>query len=98
EERHLERRARFAHFIQEKTAVVGTGEEPAARHAGARERAPHVAEELTLPESVRNGAEIDSVHRPVAAPAAGVDGVRDQLLAGARLALDEHGHVARLER
>ena len=56
----------------------------------ARERAFHVAEELALEQLVRNRRAVDLDERPLAARAARVDDVRDELLADAGLALDQH--------
>ena len=50
-------------------------------------------EQLALEEILGNGAAVDGHERPVLARAAAVDLVRDQLLAGAGLAGDEHADV-----
>src|SRR5262249_39095464 len=78
-------------------AAVGAEEEPAARGAGAGEGAADVTEELALAEPVGNGADVDGKERPFPAAAPGVEGARDELLARARVALDEDGAGGRLE-
>src|SRR5207247_3935686 len=60
---------------------------------GARKPALHMAEGLPLDEARRDGAAVHLHERPAAAGAPIVDRARDELLAGARLARDEHGRV-----
>ena len=63
------------------------------RAHGARERAAHVAEHLALHQVLGDGPAVDGDERAGLAVAALVDLARHELLAGARLAGDEHGHV-----
>ena len=67
--------------------------QPGAVGDGAGERAAHVAEQLALDQVLGNRAAVDGDEALVAARAAGVDGARDDLLAGAALAGDQHGRV-----
>ena len=67
--------------------------EAALGGGGARERAAHVAEELRLEQGLRQRAAVHGDERPLAPRAGVVDGLGDDLLAGARLAGDEHGGV-----
>ena len=60
---------------------------------GAGERAALVAEELALEERVREGGAVDGDEAAALALALEVDGARRELLAGARLAVDEHRGV-----
>jgi hypothetical protein len=53
-----------------------------------------VAEDLVLEELLGDGRTVEHDERAVAARRALVDGVGDALLAGAGLALDQHGRVA----
>ena len=69
---------------------------PIAQRAG--ERALGVAEELALEQFARDRRAVDADQRPVAALAGLVDGARDQLLAGAGLAGDQHGGVGRRDQ
>src|SRR6185503_5918845 len=61
----------------------------------AGERALLVAEQLALEQRLGERAAVDLDERAVRALAQPVDRARDQLLAGAALARDEHGRVAR---
>ena len=58
---------------------------------GAGERAPLVTEELGLDERLHDGGWIDRDERPLAPRPLAVNRPRDQLLAGAALAGDQHG-------
>jgi len=58
---------------------------------GAGEGAAHVAEELDSEERLRDGRAVDLESGMSRCAAAVVNGARDQLLAGAGLAGDEHG-------
>ncbi len=75
--------------------AVGGLEEAAFGAVGAGEGALDVAEERRLDQGLGDGAAVDGDHLLVAARAVGVDEARAQLLAGARLALDQHRHRAR---
>ncbi len=54
-----------------------------------------VAEQLALDQPGRQGGAVDLDQGLVLAPAAGMDGPGDQLLAGPRLARDQNGGVGR---
>jgi hypothetical protein len=62
---------------------------------GARERPFLVAKELALEERLLEHATVDGNERSVPARAPLVDRVRDELLADAGLALDEHDELGR---
>ena len=62
---------------------------------GAGERALDVAEELGLGEPLGNGRRVERDELLIAPRAVVVNRPRDQLLAGAGLALDQHGAVHR---
>ena len=68
---------------------------PFVSATGAGERAAHVAEELRLEQRLGDRAAVDRHERPRRAPAVRVDRPRDELLAGAALADDEHGRRRR---
>ena len=57
-----------------------------------------MAEQLALEQARRDGGAVDLDERPPSAPTQVVNGTGDQLLAGARLAADEHGRVRRRDR
>ena len=75
--------------------AVGHVEEPRARRRGAGERAAHVAEERRLEERLRDAGAVLADERAARARPVGVDGARDELLARAALADEEHRDVAR---
>ena len=68
---------------------------PTPSRSAPAKRALGVAEELALEQLARDGRAIDADQRPAAALAGVVDGARDQLLAGAGFAGDQHGGVGR---
>src|SRR6185437_3218851 len=69
--------------------------EGALRRAG--ECAFLIAEELTLEESVRDRRAIDRDERLVSTPGEPVQGPREQFLAGATLAENQHGRIGRCD-
>ena len=69
--------------------------QPGARRDGAGERALLVAEELALEHALGERLAVDGDERPADALAPVVEHARDELLAGAALALDQHGRAAR---
>src|SRR6184192_3749889 len=73
-------RRSFACLLEEATAVA----------VGAGERAAHVAEEFALEQRLRDGGAVLDEQGSVPPRTAAVDGARDQLLARAGLALDQH--------
>src|SRR3546814_6620184 len=85
----------LADLVEEQGAAIGQLEAADAVAHRAGERALHMAEELALEQFARNRRAVDADQRPAAAPAGFVDGARDQLLAGAALAGDQHGGIGR---
>src|SRR5690606_11853812 len=83
----------LADLVEEEGASVRKLEAADAVAQRAGERALHVAEELALEEIARDRGAVHADQRPLAARARVVDRARDQLLAGARLARDQHGGV-----
>ena len=90
---HLRAEVDVADLVEEERAALGHLEAPLLAGVGAGERALLVAEQLRLDQRVgqRRAAHLDE--RLLRAQRVVVDGVRDQLLAGARLAADQHGGV-----
>ena len=91
----LRRRVEVADLVEEDRAAVGHLEAPLAVGARVGEGAADVAEHLALEQGRRDAAEIHLDERPLRPPAVAMDGVGDQLLAGAALAGDEDGRVGR---
>ena len=86
----LERRAHRRDLVEKQRALVRLLETTLAGADGARERAAHVAEELGLEQRFRNRAAVER-DEPIRAARAGVmNRPRRELLAGSRLARDEH--------
>src|SRR6266850_1981154 len=84
---------KLAHLVQEDRAAIcqlETADTPLDR---AGKRALDVAEELAFDQPRRDGTAVDLDQRTLPAGAQGLDGPRDQLLAGAGIAGDEHGRV-----
>ena len=76
-------------LVEEQRAAVGDLEQAARVALGAGEGAAHVAEQRRFQQRLRDGGAVLADERAIAARAVGVDGARDQLLAGAALALDD---------
>ena len=72
-----------------------TSKRPGLRGDGAGERALLVAEQLALEQRRGNRGAVDGDERPVAARAQRVERAREQLLAGAALAAQQHRGVGR---
>ena len=85
----LEVRRHLADFVEQQRAALGHLEESLLVHRRAGERAFLVAEQLRLDEVLRNRCAIDLDERTLRPLAVVVNRVRDQLLAGAVLALNE---------
>src|SRR5712664_556683 len=83
-------RANGGDFVEENRALVGDFEETFLGSHGAGERALDVAEKLRLEKVDRNGTGVDRHEGLVRACRCGVDGLGDELLAGAAFAADEH--------
>ena len=87
--------AHVADFVEEDRAAVGLLELADLLLGGAGERPFLVAEQLRLDQLLGNRRAVH-LHEPLAAAqAVAVDRPRDQLLADAALALDQHGRVGR---
>jgi len=80
-----------ADLVEEDRAAVGRLEEPLLVALRAGEGALHVAEQLRLEERLGERPAVERDERVAAAGAPGVQGARDELLARAALARDEHG-------
>ena len=89
---HLRIQRQLADFIQEQRAHVGPLEPALPRFVRAGEAALLVAEQLRVDQLARNRAAIDAQERPAVPVAAIVNRARNQLLAGARFAQDQHRH------
>src|SRR5262249_12294277 len=85
----------FAHLVEEDGAALGQLETADAAGDGAGEGALLVAEQLALDQAGRQGGAVDLDEGAVLATARRVDGAGDQLLAGARLAGEQHRGVGR---
>ena len=83
----------FADFVEEQRAAVGLGELADVLFVGAGEGALLVAEQDRFDEVFRQRAAVDGDERLAAPIGAALDGARQQFLADARFALDEHGNV-----
>ncbi len=81
-------------LVEEERAAVGDFEEAFLGGDGGGERALDVAEERGLEQLGGHGAGVDGDEGLVAARRVGVDGLGDELLAGAAFALDEDGGAA----
>ena len=90
---HLQVRRHVADLVQEQRAAFGLLEAAAARALRAGEGAALVAEELGLEQVLRDGRRVDRDERPRRARAVPMQRARDELLARARLAGDEHRGV-----
>jgi hypothetical protein len=80
----------LAELVEEDGAAVGLDERRDPPVDGPGEAPTLMTKEGALGEGCRNGAAIDDDERFVRAGACLVDGLRDELLAGARLARDEN--------
>ena len=86
----------LADLIEEDRALVRQLEAPAALLHRARERRLLVAEELRARSaSARIGGAVHAHERAVRSPRMPVDRARNQFLAGAGLAQDQHGGIRR---
>lgn len=89
-ELHLRGRRDVADSVEEERALVGELDPPGFALRGARERALLVAKQLALEERVGERSAVQLDEGALRARAAVVDGSRDELLASAGLAVDEH--------
>ena len=84
-----------ADFVEEQRAAVGELERADAVAVGVGEGPFHVAEQLALDEVLGHGGAVEGDDPLPLAGAVLVDGLGDQLLAGAAFAGDQHGGVGR---
>src|SRR5690606_22718098 len=82
-------------FVEEERAPTGELERALSGSDRAGERSALVAEQLAFDQVVADRAAIDDDERLVAPWPLVVNGARDDILAGAGLALKEHGRVRR---
>ncbi len=88
---HLRRQRQFADLVEEQRAAVGLDELAGVLLGGAGEGTLLVAEQDRLDQVLGNGAAIDGDKGLGLARARAVDGAREQFLAGAGFAFDQHG-------
>jgi hypothetical protein len=86
----LQRQRQLADLVEEDRAAVGLGEQAQAIGAGVGERAALVAEQLALDQRLGHRGQVDRDERRLGPRRVVVDRARDQLLAGAALAGDQH--------
>ena len=86
----LQRRMHLADFVQEKRAGVGQIELAELLPVGAGERAGLVAKQLALQQFVRNRRAVHLHERLVVAAGLRIDHARNNFLAGATLAANQH--------
>src|SRR5688572_26296562 len=89
-ELRLHRERHITHLVEEQRAAARALKLPAALLCRARERSRLVAEHLALDKLARDGGAVHLLERTPRALGRGVDRPRDELLAGAPLARDEH--------
>ena len=92
-ELRLQRAVEITDLVEEERAAAGRLDPSRAARGGAREGAALVAEELALKQRRRQRGQVDRDERRRAARRVVVDGARDELLAGAGLAGDQHGRL-----
>ena len=85
--------AHVADFVEKKRAAVGAFESAAFFRRPAGDGAVPIAEELALDEVLGDGRAVQLDEDAVAAQALRVDGARDELLAGAGFAIDQHAAI-----
>ena len=89
----LHGRRHVADLVEQQRPAVGGDEQPGARRGGARVRAALGAEQLGGQQGLAQGTAVDGDEGAIAPGARAVDCARDQLLAGAGFAADEHRRV-----
>src|SRR5690606_10351799 len=89
----LELEGELRHLVQEQSTAVGGPEHTEVILHGPRERAAHVTEELTLEQAAGDRRAVDGREGAVTAGRSLVEGPRHELLAGPRLAADQHGRI-----
>ena len=93
----LRLRADGGDFVEENRALIGNFEQTLLGRNRAGERALHVAEQLRFQQIDRNGARIYRNKRFVGARGSGMNRFRDQFLARAALAADQHRRTRRAD-
>src|SRR3569623_1103245 len=93
----LRRQCHVADLVEEARAAGGNLEQAALLRDGAGERAALVAEQLALDQLGRDRLAVDLGERAAAHRAVAVDRARDELLAGAALAGDQHAAARRCD-
>ncbi len=89
------KRRHIADLVQKDRAAGALLELADAAAVGSGEGALLVPEQLALQQRLGNGRAVDRQEAPGCPRAVLIDGPRDQLLAGAALAADQHGDVLR---
>ena len=89
----LRREVDLADLVEEQRAAFGQLEAALLGRVRARERAFLVAEQLRFDEGVRQRGTAHLDERPLRSQRVVVNGLGDELLAGARFAADQHGRV-----
>src|SRR5439155_1569060 len=89
----LETEGHLTDLVEEERPAVGRLEQPAPRLAGAREGALLEAEQLRLEQLLRDRRAVHRDERLVPSRAREVERAREELLADARLAVDQHGRI-----
>ena len=87
----------IGYFVEKQRATVGELEAPGAIGLGVGERPLHVAEQLTLEQSVGNPAHVHRDERAVRAGRGGVQPTRHDLLASAVLSQHQHVRIRRAD-
>ena len=90
EQLHLRRRRHLADLVEEQGAAIRQLETPLPPIRRAGEGALLVTEDFALEQRLGNRGAVDRDERKAGARAQLMDGLRDELLAGARFAGDEH--------
>jgi hypothetical protein len=91
-------RPHVADFVEKQGAAIGGFEQAALGRDGAGEGAARVAEKLRFEQGLGQGRAVDRHEGLGRAGRAMVDGARDQLFAGARLAHHQDGRRRRATR
>jgi len=94
QQRHLGTRRQGLDLVEKQRAAFGIGDDAGTRLAGIGVGALRVPEQLVLHEVVGNRAAVHWNEREVPPRAEIVDAARRELLAGARLTVDQYRCVA----
>src|SRR5207245_8943408 len=90
QELRLQRKRNLRHLVEEERPALGGAEHAVMVVDGAGEGAAPVTEELAVEQRLRESGAVDGDERLPGERPALVDRTRDELLAGAALAADEH--------